>query len=252
MKALLNDKFILVLILLNSVTIFLGGFGVYPQTIELLDNVFTALFITELVVKLTQQGRTFFKESWNVFDFILVALSIPAFASFLFGFEIHDLSFLLAFRVMRVFKMFRFLKFIPNIDGLISGILRALKSSMVVLFGFIIYIFIVGILSFYMFEIASPEHFGNPITSLYSTFKIFTIEGWMDIPESITAGYGEVKSFFTYLYFIFVVLSGGIMGVSLVNSIFVDAMLSDNNDELERKVDELNDKIDRLLNEKKC
>jgi voltage-gated sodium channel len=32
-----------------------------------------------------------------------------------------------------------------------------------------------------------------------------------------------------------------------VNSIFVDAMVSDNNDDLERKIDELEKKIDLLL-----
>ena len=35
--------------------------------------------------------------------------------------------------------------------------------------------------------------------------------------------------------------------MSLVNSIFVDAMVSDNNDNLERKIEELNKKMDRLL-----
>ena len=41
-----------------------------------------------------------------------------------------------------------------------------------------------------------------------------------------------------------------IIGLSLVNSIFVDAMVSDNNDELERQVKELNEKIDKLLSDK--
>jgi voltage-gated sodium channel len=56
-----------------------------------------------------------------------------------------------------------------------------------------------------------------------------------------------LASFFTYIYFIFVVLSGGILGLSLVNSIFVDAMVSDNNDELEKKIERLELKIDLLL-----
>ncbi|NQX82448.1 MAG: ion transporter, partial [Flavobacteriaceae bacterium] len=43
------------------------------------------------------------------------------------------------------------------------------------------------------------------------------------------------------------VITGGVFGMSLVNSIFVDAMVSDNNDNLERKIEELNKKMDRLL-----
>ena len=51
------------------------------------------------------------------------------------------------------------------------------------------------------------------------------------------------------MYFIFVVFSGGIFGLSLVNSIFVDAMVSDNNDELEKKIDNLETKITLLINQ---
>ncbi len=38
--------------------------------------------------------------------------------------------------------------------------------------------------------------------------------------------------------------------MSIVNSIFVDAMVSDNNDEVLRKIDELNEKIDQLVKNK--
>jgi len=53
------------------------------------------------------------------------------------------------------------------------------------------------------------------------------------------------------LYFIVILLSGGIFGLSLINAIFVDAMVSDNNDVLEKKVDELTEKINQLLEQKK-
>jgi len=53
------------------------------------------------------------------------------------------------------------------------------------------------------------------------------------------------------LVFIFILLTGGIFGLSLVNSIFVDAMVSDNNDELEKKIDDLNEKVSKLLEKSK-
>ena len=152
---------------------------------------------------------------------------------------------------MRVFKSFRFLKFIPGIEHLVKGISRAIKASVIILIGFAVYIFIIGIFSFFLYKEISPEYFGNPINSLYSIFKIFTVEGWYDIPEQLTKNLSPMISFFTYLYFIFVVISGGIFGLSLVNSIFVDAMVSDNNDELEKKIDDLNKKIDSLLTKHK-
>ena len=91
-----------------------------------------------------------------------------------------------------------------------------MKASVIVLLGFVIYIFIIGIFSFFLFGESAPAFFSNPLTSLYATFKIFTVEGWNEIPETITQDYSPVASFFTYLYFIFVLLSGGIFGLSLV------------------------------------
>ena len=51
------------------------------------------------------------------------------------------------------------------------------------------------------------------------------------------------------IYFVLILILGGIIGLSLVNSIFVDAMVSDNNDELEAEVKQLNEKIDLLTEE---
>jgi voltage-gated sodium channel len=250
-KLFLNDKFILALILLNAVIIFVSGFESFASDrffLALLDNLLTGFFILELAIKFNEFGiKKYFESNWNRFDFILIALSIPSLIAFILSRDIADLDYILVFRVMRVFKSIRFLKFIPGIDHLVRGVARALKASIIVLLGFVIYIFIIGVFSFYMYKGVSPEYFGNPINALYSTFRIFTVEGWYEIPEQLAQSLSPVKSFFTYVYFIFVVVSGGIFGLSLVNSIFVDAMVSDNNDDLEKKVDELNSKIDRLL-----
>lgn len=250
-KLFLNDKIILIIILLNSVVIFMSGFD-WPEAnkflLAVIDNIITGLFIVELLIKFREFGfKNYFKSNWNKFDFTLIVLSVPALISFALNIDGANISFLLVFRVMRVFKSFRFLKFVPGIEHLIKGIQRALKASIIVLIGFIIYIFIVGVFSFYLFKSSAPEYFSNPMTSLYSIFKIFTIEGWYEIPEQITKDYSSVFAFFTYFYFIFLLLTGGIFGLSLVNSIFVDAMVSDNNDELEQKIDNLDKKITELI-----
>ncbi|MBE0661676.1 MAG: hypothetical protein IH597_04330 [Bacteroidales bacterium] len=102
-------------------------------------------------------------------------------------------------------------------------------------------------MSFHLFNGSGSEYFESPMIALYSTFKIFTVEGWSEIPEQIAANYSSTSSLFIYLYFIILVLTGGILGLSIVNSIFVDAMVSDNNDALEKKIDNLDIKITNLL-----
>ena len=250
-KLFLKDRFILVLILINAAVLFLGGYNAtdnQKHVFFLIDNVITSLFIIELIIKFNEYGvKGYFKSGWNRLDFILIILSAPTLISFVFNIQVFDVSFLLVFRIFRVFKAFRFFKFIPNVSGLIADVKRALDTSLFILIGFLIYIFIVGTLSFYLFNGSDTEYFTSPMISLYSTFKIFTVEGWYEIPEQICANYSSIATFFTYFYFIFVVVTGGIIGLSLVNSIFVDSMLSDNTDDIERKIDALDIKLNELI-----
>lgn len=253
MKIFLNDKFILVLIVINALVIFINGFEFsrgWEFSLFVLDNFITVLFIVELIIKLKHLKGDFFKSNWNLFDFALVLLSIPSLIQLILEVEFGDYSYFLIFRTTRVFKAFRFLKFIPGVNELFNGVGRALKSSVIVLLGFIIYIFILGILSFNLFKDVAPAYYSDPMTSLYSTFKLFTLEGWYEIPDAINLNQSVTTAFFTDLYFIFLITSGGIFGLSLVNSIFVDAMVADNNDELEARMKRIEEKLDKVIDEK--
>jgi len=88
------------------------------------------------------------------------------------------------------------------------------------------------------------------MTSFYTIFRIFTVEGWYEIPDMIANNSTPSIGILSKIYFSVILLLGGIFGLSLVNSIFVDAMVSDNNDELERKINSLENKIDKLIENK--
>lgn len=250
-RLFLDDRFIILLILINSVILFFSGYFQEEDQkffLNAIDHSITILFIIEFFFKFIEFGpKSYFNSNWNRLDFTLILLATPALISFFFRLEFLDFSYLLVFRILRVFKAIRFLKFIPDIEKLLAGVQRAMKASLFVLTGFIVYIFMIGILSFYLFQGTDSEYFKEPLIALYSTFKIFTIEGWFEIPENLTVNYSKAETFFTYLYFIFIVLTGGVFGLSIINSIFVDAMVSDNNDEIEKKIEVIDYKISEIL-----
>jgi len=251
-KLLLNDTFILWLILTNAMIIFAQGFSLTTlprQLLSFFDNLITLVFLFELIAKLSEYKLTnFLKSGWNIFDSILIILALPSLFFWLFKTGETQLDYLLILRVTRVFKFFRFIRFLPNINHLILGIQRALKASLIVLLGFFVYNFIVSVLACFLYKNIAPEYFGNPLIALYTIFKIFTVEGWYEIPDFIASRSNETVAILTKLFFILILITGGIFGLSLVNSIFVDAMVSDNNDALEKKVESLEKKIDTLLN----
>lgn len=248
-RLIINDRIIMSAIIVNIIILFLLSFdNVNHQLsfLEYLDNFLTIFFFFEMLIKVRVMGwRNYIASSWNKLDFIIVILTTPSVILMLF--DLPDFSLLLILRALRVAKFFRFLKFVPNLNEILSGVGRALKASVFVLIAFFMYNIIISLFSCYIFKDIAPEHFGNALISCYSIFKMFTLEGWYEIPEAIAAKGSVQLEFFTKFYFIFIVVTGGVFGLSIVNAIFVDEMVSDNNDELESRISKLEGKIDTLI-----
>lgn len=247
-KLFLNEHFIFAFILLNAVVIFLQEAGIAPWWINALDALCTVIFAIEMIVKHVEWGaKEYWHDGWNRMDGILVILSIPSLLYYIHPAIAVNLSFLLVLRLLRVFRFFRVFHLFPNFGQIMQNIKLAMRQCFGIFVGFSILIIVFTLISCALFHNASPEYFGTPLESLYSTFRMCTIEGWYDIPDAVCQGAPAWSEHLVRLYFIGILVSLGIIGMSIINSIFVDAMVSDNNDDVLKKLD----KIERMLNEKK-
>jgi Ion transport protein. len=252
LKALfLNSKFVLFLILLNALIIFTQEFKGVPPIFYVIDNLFTIAFVFELIVKIRCYGfQSFWKSRWNRFDFIIISIAFVGMCLELISTgELYSITFITSLRVLRIFKSFRLIKFIPNVKSIVNGVNEAIKASYIVVLAFLILIFTVSVFTCSIYKNIAPEYFENPVLSLYSIFRVFSIEGWYEIPDVIAERTSAGFAFFTKLYFVLILFGGGILGMSLINSIFVDAMVSDNNDDLKEEISKLTDKIESLSQE---
>ena len=240
------EQLVMVIILINSLVIFFDASGVHSQLLIYADILCSIFFIFEMALKMYTDGILgYWRSGWNRFDGTLVILSIP---SLLVGIiPITDISFLLIFRMLRAFRFFRLIHFFPGAAQIGRSFKKALQESLSLFVGYLIVILILALLSTSLFGQIAPQYFGTPMDSIYSTFRLCTIEGWYDIPDTVAQAYGSWGIFAVRLYFIFILVLGGIIGLSLINSVFVDAMASDNNDEVLNRIDNLEGKIDKLL-----
>jgi voltage-gated sodium channel len=247
----LNDKFILGIILLNAIVIFLQVCDIGNKWMEIIDVACTLVFMIEMGVKHAEYGlKGYWSSWWNRLDGILVILSIPSIIALFIPSHLMDLSFLMVLRVLRMFRFLRVLHFFPNISQIIAGFKLAIHESWAVLICFLIMIIVFGIINCSLFQNIAPAYFATPLDSIYSVFRICTVEGWYDIPDVIAASTTPTVGKIVRLYFCLLLIGGGIIGMSFINSIFVDAMAADNNDDVKDKLDELERKIDKLLEER--
>jgi hypothetical protein len=110
------DNFILSIVILNTLLLSLNGILDNSQAalVSLLNQVFTIIFSIDIVLKLIAYDMEFFEDIMNVFDFVVVVISIVDLTQD--GTTINLSAFksiriLRALRVLRVTRLIRSLKF---------------------------------------------------------------------------------------------------------------------------------------------
>jgi voltage-gated sodium channel len=254
-KIFLDESIVIGVILVNCISIFIEGYLVndFPLAFTIANSFFAVFYIIECLVKIyTHSFKGYISKGVNRLDFILSIISIPEILAIVIASLNPDLTFLYslrAFRLVRGIRLLKVLGIIKNGEILLQGIGRALKSSYLILLLFFLINFILSSLSYNLFSVKAPEYFGSPLESLYSIFKIFTIEGWYEIPEAISERYSEFNGWLVRLYFILILFVGGIFGLSIVNSVFVEGMI--NNSEMDKKIDRILDRLENIEKTKK-
>ena len=164
-------RFLIAVILINAVTLGLetsatvmahaGGF------ILLVDQACLAIFVVELSARLYGMGLRFFKSGWNVFDFIIVAISlVPAGA----GFSV--------LRALRILRVLRVISVTPSLRRVIDGLGRALPGMGSVFLLILIICYISAVIATKLFGQEFPQFFGNLGVTAFTLFQIMTLEGW--------------------------------------------------------------------------
>ncbi len=246
----LDERVIDIAIILNVTAIFIEEYGIQHLCLQIIGYSTIFFFIGEMVCKQIKTGVVaYWKDGWNQLDGTLVIISLPSLLNLFFPQLFSHAGIMMTLRIFRVFRFFRLTHFFPNFEAIVINFKKALKDSRAIMLGYIVMILICALISCSLFGKISPEFFGTPGKSIYSTFRLFTIEGWYEIPDTITNHLSTSLSVCVRFYFCFILLAGGIIGLSLLNSIFVDAMVSDNNDELLMEIRKLQRQVEELQNE---
>ncbi len=236
-KLVQNEKFILTLILVNVGILYIHTFDVlnpYFLLLEIIDISFTLFFCLEIFIKIrsikgTNKLSTYLRSNWNKIDFFSVLFSLPSIAAIFFN-QLEVFTLFVALRSLRIFKLLRIIEFIPNGKTITGQMFKAFKSVSFIIFAFTVYSTIVSLISVSLFKHYSPTYFNNAFDSFFTVFKVFSGDGFSDVVADIelNSGKGDGFIYFTKFYFVLIVFTGSILGLSLINSIFIDQMARTN------------------------
>jgi voltage-gated sodium channel len=201
LKALIKNRvfevLVITVIIISALEIGAKTYDLPPlvyQLFSVLDIAITLFFLFEISVRYIAHDdkRNFFKNGWNVFDTLVVVVSLI---------PIQDSEMALLGRLIRIFRVLRMVSFVPELRVLISSLLRALPPlSYVVLLMFIIF-YIYGAVGSYLFAEINPDLWGDIAVAMLTLFRVMTFEDWTDVMYETMAVYAS--SWVFYLSFIF-------------------------------------------------
>ena len=174
---------------------------------EDIDQICFSIYVFELLLRILSYGTKpwkFFGKGWNIFDFIVIAVS-PIFSG--------QTAVLRLLRLLRLVRIFRFL---PEVRVLTTSIVRSLPPLMSLAVLIFVALFMYGMLGHYLFGIKDPENWGSITRAMTSLFILLTLENF---PNYLEAGVAispwALPYFLSYVFVIVFTVLNVLIGVVL-------------------------------------
>ncbi|XP_069924223.1 voltage-dependent N-type calcium channel subunit alpha-1B isoform X3 [Oryctolagus cuniculus] len=201
------------------------------NALKYMDYIFTGVFTFEMVIKMIDLGLllhpgAYFRDLWNILDFIVVSGALVAFA--FSGSKGKDISTIKSLRVLRVLRPLKTIKRLPKLKAVFDCVVNSLKNVLNILIVYMLFMFIFAVIAVQLFKgkffyctdeskelerdcrgqyldyekeevEAQPRqwkkydfHYDNVLWALLTLFTVSTGEGWpMVLKHSVDATYEE-------------------------------------------------------------
>ena len=157
----------------------------------ILDRLFMAIFIIEMIMNIFDFCKKFFKSGWNVFDFAVIAISSVPFASWF-----------IIFRTFRLFRLLRYVNKFTRLKQMINTFLALLPNFMAMLLVMAVFFYVFAIMAVCLFGDVFIE-FSDLGSSLFALLQVVTLDGWAsNIARPVMAVFPHSWLFFVSFVFI--------------------------------------------------
>ncbi|WP_330278099.1 ion transporter [Lentzea sp. NBC_00516] len=206
------QMFIVGVIVINAITlgaetstVLEAKFGPLLTTI---DHLALAIFTAELAARLYAFGWKFFKDPWNVFDFIIVGIAlIPAAGP------------LAVLRSLRILRALRLVAMVPSMRRVVTALVRSIPGLVSLSGLLVLLVYIGGVIASNLFGDTGDPRFTGLGPTLLTLFQITTGDGWSDVMRDLM-----VQKPFAWIFFLIYLLVGTFTMLNLFIAVVCSAM----------------------------
>lgn len=211
------NHFITFLILVNAVTLGLetnpGMMAAYGPQLYFIDHVILGFFVVELLIKLFVYRFQFFRDGWNIFDFIIIMVSLAP-ASEYFS----------ALRTFRIFRVLRLISVVPKMRRVITALFSAIPGMASVMAVLLVIFYVSAVFTTHIFGVSLDPKihslFGDIGNSMFTLFQLMTLEGWVtDVANPVMEQYPH-----SWIFFVLFIIVTSFAVLNLFIGIIVDAL----------------------------
>ena len=211
-------QFIVVLIIiLNALTIGINTYNLSQftrQLINYIDYSITIFFVIEILIRFIAEPKklNFFKSGWNVFDTLIVLLSLV---------PIPNNSSFLLLRLLRVFRVLRLISVVPELKKIIEALLSSVTRVFYVGLLLFIILYIYATIGSILFSTDIPERWGDVGVAMITLFQVLTLSSWEQVMLPLQGVY-----WWAWIYFFSFIIICGITMLNLLIAILVDVVIN--------------------------
>ena len=211
-------QFIVVLIIIiNAITIGVNTYNLSQfirQVINYIDYSITIFFVIEILIRFIAEPKklNFFKNGWNVFDTLIVLLSLI---------PIPNNSSFLLLRLLRVFRVLRLISVVPELKKIIEALLSSVTRVFYVGLLLFIILYIYATIGSILFSTDIPERWGDVGVSMITLFQVLTMSSWEQVMLPLQDLY-----WWAWIYFFSFIIICGITMLNLLIAILVDVVIN--------------------------
>ena len=203
--------------------------------LNIADQIILTIFVIEIALRLTAHRLAYFRDPWNVFDFLVVAIALlPASGP------------LAVLRALRVLRVLRLITLVPSMKRVVGGLLSALPGLGSVSAIICLIFYVAAVIATKLFGAAFPEWFGTLGNSAFTLFQVMTLESWaMGIVRPVMEIYPQA-----WLFFLIFILASTFTLLNLFIAVIVNAIQQeqpgDGRPSIESELASLHGEIKRL------
>ncbi|MAK61557.1 MAG: voltage-gated sodium channel [Ponticaulis sp.] len=234
----LFKNIITALIVANAITLGLDTYDSLPDelhtAIKFFDMFVIGVFVIELMLKIYAWRLEFFRSGWNIFDFVIVAVSlVPGSQAFQ------------VLRSLRVLRVLRLLHVVPMMKRIVEALFSALPGMGAILAVLGLLVYAGAVMATTLYGGSENEEvamlFGDLPSSAFTLFQVMTMDGWRNEVVQKVMDDGHPFAWIFFLAFIFL---ASFAVLNLFIALIVDALQAEQEAQNEEAMEQIEEEIE--------